>query len=119
AQRRRRSGTNFQPAVLVCGGGAGVARVHRGARPVDDVVDGAPGRVLEPLGHDVLEGDARRGWALDGVVEHHRVVEVAVDAEAAPVEVGDAARHLDGRVSVLAVVRPGRLRGDVVRDLRL
>src|SRR6185437_8731213 len=37
----------------------------------------------------------------------------------AAVEVRNAAPDLDGRVSVLSVVRPGRLRGDVVRDLRL
>src|SRR5256885_3256005 len=87
------------------------ALLHGAALAVEDVLDGAARRLAEPDGDHVLELDARARRPLERVLQHHRVVEHAVGAEAARVEAGDAGGQRERREAVLAVVGPARLRG--------
>src|SRR5438270_12725107 len=92
------------------------AFLHRAALAVDDVLDGAARGAAEPDRDHVLELDAGAARGLDRVRQQHRVVEDAVDAEPARVEVAGAGGELERGEAVLAVVGPAVLRGHVVGD---
>src|SRR5205814_4866633 len=96
-----------------------VVIVDRCASAIDDMVDGAAGSTIEPDSDEMLHGYPCSCRRFDGIVELHKIGKVAIHADTLSMVRSNVVRNLAGWITVLAVLRPTALTGNVVWDFRL